>query len=390
MTALSNTNRPIYGDQWRRPPRSASRWRAFTLIELLVVISIVALLISILLPALSMAKREAQAVACAANLHSIGQAMMEYAVSWQGAIAGSPLTSGSGMWKDVLQSSTLSTGNVGGISIPYSNAYCPNICQNYDWVTPLANEMGLHYKPKNINDPEGALLADRVGRIEYDTSLPVFTCPSNPYIATPATPGMPVMPMPSYCAAGLFLTVSPSICSNYDATFDPNYADVPASYWPKITDVGEPSEKIFAADGAKASSTFYKPRLDDTVATNLVSSPGRGDGGTTDFPDFADEGAFSYYSYAWNRDNAPGNHANKNGVITSGFDNRAYAFRHGIAPGSYAFNALFFDGHVQTLNDLQGSNPGYWSPPGTVIPRSECTQDVLNKYFGSRTEYTSP
>jgi prepilin-type N-terminal cleavage/methylation domain-containing protein/prepilin-type processing-associated H-X9-DG protein len=367
-----------------------ARRGAFTLIELLVVISIIALLISILLPALAMAKKEAQTVACAANLHSIGQAMMEYAESWQGAIVGSPVTSGIAMWKDVLQSSTLSTGNVGGVTIPYGDSYCPNIVQNYDWVTPLANEMGLHYKPKNLDDPEGALLADRIGRLEFDTSLPVFTCPANPYIATPATPGMPVMHMPCYCAAGLFLTVSPSICSNYDATFDPDYADVPASYTPRITNVGEPSEKIFAADGAKASTTLYEPRLDDTVATNLVSSPGRGDGGTTDFPDFADEGAFSYYSYAWNRDNAPGNHSSKDGITTTGFDSREYAFRHGIGQGVYAFNALFFDGHVQLLNDLQGANPGYWSPPGTVIPRSECTQDVLNKYFGSRTQYVSP
>jgi prepilin-type N-terminal cleavage/methylation domain-containing protein/prepilin-type processing-associated H-X9-DG protein len=363
---------------------------AFTLIELLVVISIIALLISILLPALSMAKKEAQAVACAANLHSIGQAMEEYAATWRGAIAGSPLTSGIGMWKDVMDSSTLATGTVDGVSLPISNAYCPNICQNYDWVTPLANEMGLHYKPKNVNDPQGALLADRIGRIQYDVTLAAFTCPANPFIASPATPGLPVLPMPSYCAAGLFLTASPSVCSNYDATFDPDFADVPATYSPNVDDVGQPSQKIFVADGAKASTTLYEPRLDDTVATNLVSSPGRDDGGTTDFPDFADEGAFSYYSYAWNRDNAPGNHSNKDGITTTGFDNRAYAFRHGIVSGVYRFNALFFDGHVQTLTDLQGANPGYWSPPGTVIPRSECTQDVLNKYFGSRTEYTSP
>ncbi len=373
-----------------RGKKSVKRPNGFTSIELLVVILIIALLISILLPALSMAKKEAQTVACAANLHSIGQAMMEYATTWRGAIAGSPLTSGIGMWQDVMKSSTLATGNVDGVTLPISNAYCPNICQNYDWVTPLANEMGLHYKPKNLNDPQGALLADRIGRIQYDVTLPAFTCPANPFIASPAAPDMPVLPMPSYCAAGLFLTASPSVCSNYDATFDPDYADVPATYTPNVNDVGQPSQKIFVADGAKASTTLYEPRLDDTVATNLVSSPGRDDGGTTDFPDFADEGAFSYYSYAWNRDNAPGNHSNKDGITTTGFDNRAYAFRHGIVSGVYRFNAPFFDGHVQTLTDLQGANPGYWSPPGTVIPRSECTQDVLNKYLGSKSEYISP
>jgi len=59
---------------------------AFSLVELLVVIGIIALLLAILLPALSIARQQAQTLKCAAQLKQLGEALHMYAESNKGSM----------------------------------------------------------------------------------------------------------------------------------------------------------------------------------------------------------------------------------------------------------------------------------------------------------------
>jgi prepilin-type N-terminal cleavage/methylation domain-containing protein/prepilin-type processing-associated H-X9-DG protein len=58
---------------------SSKRQSGFTLVELLVVIGIIALLISILLPALNRARTQSYAVKCQSNLRQLAQSLINYA-----------------------------------------------------------------------------------------------------------------------------------------------------------------------------------------------------------------------------------------------------------------------------------------------------------------------
>jgi len=58
----------------------------FTLIELLVVVAIIAVLVALLLPALSSARERARAVACQSNLRQIGVTVFHYTMDFNGMI----------------------------------------------------------------------------------------------------------------------------------------------------------------------------------------------------------------------------------------------------------------------------------------------------------------
>ncbi|KKK58297.1 hypothetical protein LCGC14_3045840, partial [marine sediment metagenome] len=92
--------------------------KGFTLIELLVVISIIAMLLAILMPALGRVKEMAQRVVCATNCKGIGTTMMIYAADYTDNF---PVAGGRG----------LNTWNPDGLTTASDNTAWMQ--PNFDW-----------------------------------------------------------------------------------------------------------------------------------------------------------------------------------------------------------------------------------------------------------------
>ena len=109
--------------------------KGFTLIELLVVVSIIALLVSILLPALGRARESARQVVCANNLHQIGVLMFMYTDGNNDRMVRHDHANTDLQWPKLL--------------LPYLDTRPPDV-----YLCPTLMVKGLKVKWPNTNDPE--------------------------------------------------------------------------------------------------------------------------------------------------------------------------------------------------------------------------------------------
>ncbi len=133
----------------------------FTLIELLVVIAIIAILASMLLPALSNARDRAKMTQCQGNMKQLGSAFTMYMDSYQ-------------WWMPGI--SAKYDGGHNGASI---YLFAEEIGQKR-WVNDEAQTIKFLQCPKNILNPEGAGYAivartnERLTKFHHPSSVPVF------------------------------------------------------------------------------------------------------------------------------------------------------------------------------------------------------------------------
>ena len=174
-----------------------SRHAAFTLVELLVVISIVALLIGILLPALSAARGAARTTVCLSNQRQIGIAANVFSNDYDGYITACD-PSGNLWWYGVLkpyvqggeEDNNPNTPNATAEAFTCPEAEIPGVSSprgfltTYAWarwadpaVSSLAGEFSS-FDPELVDSTGGRAINIRYGDLVRASSLPLLIEPT--------------------------------------------------------------------------------------------------------------------------------------------------------------------------------------------------------------------
>lgn len=343
--------------------------KGFTLVELLVVISIIALLISILLPSLRKARDSAKAAVCSAQMRGLTTGLMNY-VSESGDWLPGMNTSGAAMLAQQLNLSNPNAIRASALPI-----------QPHDWATPILSQ-------------DMAMPNNRAEKLRLVTEK--FRCPSQLSKESVLYPdGLPTnqvpdrddfLKYPKWSALSLLMPVhfqywgsahqrrTVGAYAGYPNL--PVYPKIGPSTWEVKNDqyismigrVGTPAEKIFLADGNRFLAS-------DGVLDHDVSA----------IPNYF--GSFTSSGGWWSGDTSYGvlqGSQNWEGETMSrgsesGGRNLGLSYRHGTGGRNSAtscqqnqgsINAAFFDGHVERLTDRQSRRIEYWYPKGGIVQDS--------------------
>jgi prepilin-type N-terminal cleavage/methylation domain-containing protein len=271
--------------------------RGFTLIELLVIIAIIALLIGILLPAMSKARRVGRIAICGSNMHQMGVATHSYAADFQDKIfsftwrAKSPTTPHAGSSSDPIIQNLLvaSTDDLDACSIqasdiirrrsadqnwqPITDGWIPHVLYTH---LVLQDYLAARLPEKMVVCPEDttrlawhdkyAFFGDRIRPMQPAPAFPSHRWPfSSSYQIVPASysfdrPG----------AKSVIIGVDPhSFYSWTPAATGPMTQDALGKR--RIGDVAFPSSKVQMHDGQDRHSTSkYQKFFADPSGNNLL------------------------------------------------------------------------------------------------------------------------
>lgn len=290
------------------------RPRGFTLVELLVVIGIIALLISILLPALTAARRQAAAVKCAAQLREVGNAFQMYALESKG-------------WFPVAQVQTVSGSfyNIDGVNYP----------------TGGANAYWIHFLAKYVTKAKMGTAATTADDRASARNTVLWGCPAWEGYRTGAIGGI------NSVQNGFGMSVWPT----FTPTYTPNQSTPPRTERAFLQNWSQANEQAGTVDGRfikhKVWSRNGSARC--LVADSIFW--------TVDAQAVPASGQLKGQAMLLNN-TAAGNWA------YGSANTLADAYRHGKYPppsgdgfshrekgGKVAFNMLYVDGHVGMLSD---------------------------------------
>ena len=178
---------------------------AFTLIELLVVISIIAILISILLPALAKARELANRAVCMANVRGVIQSMVTYAQTNGGVFPCTAADATYGYTNTPTESPNEPAGGTGG-----ANATAAAAVQS--WYG------GSSYNPVTVTVPTAGMW---ILVLQAYTTPSSFICPSDPLASGPSFERY----TPAAGSASYYYTNF----GNMDSRAAPTGADVPTN-----------------------------------------------------------------------------------------------------------------------------------------------------------------